>query len=294
MLGLAILGASVSLLDQCFQEIVRAPMLSIYHKHPSVDELESLINRGQGPFDRKESVYAYCLRLMYHHYDDYKAVLASINYEPPSDRSTPIGMLDFGCGPATAAFAVADYISEKYGYVPVLHYAGIDIYPDMLSVAGQFLEVITAGGSRGEFRLAKTTEDLRPALAIGKLPHQAHTLVSASYIFSQSLSTETVRSFAELTSETVKNRAPNDAWFIGLNIDAAAGGLDDHFRSYQDCCQQQGVLLPPSMGRLTSSRRYPATLYEGKFFAGRPSKPGNVCYTGGRIIVETQPCNSAS
>ncbi|MFO0575328.1 MAG: hypothetical protein U1A78_15155 [Polyangia bacterium] len=234
------------------------------------------------------------MQMMYQHYDDYKTVLAAIKYAPPSDRNTPIRMLDFGCGPATAALALTDYIIEQHGYAPIVHYAGIDIYSEMLSVAERFLGVVTADGSRGGFRLGKTVQEVLPALAIGKLPRQAHLIVSASYIFSQPLSNDTVKGFAELTNHTVRNGADDAAWYIGLNIDAAAAGLVDHFPTYRNRCQQQGVLLPQTTGRVTSSRRYPKTLYEGEFFEGSASKPGNVCYVGGPVRVETQPCSSAS
>jgi len=62
--------------------------------------------RGQGPFLTEESVLCYCMTYMHAHFEAAVEVLDP--FAEVLERNSVVAMLDVGCGPMTAALALAN------------------------------------------------------------------------------------------------------------------------------------------------------------------------------------------
>ena len=80
--------------------------------------------RGQGPFLTEESVLCYCMTYMHSHYEAASKVL--VPFADSLDRNSVVAMLDIGCGPMTAALALAELNIEKRRLPLKLKYIGVD------------------------------------------------------------------------------------------------------------------------------------------------------------------------
>lgn len=238
------------------------------------DELQRRCGRGRGPFTTDEAVLWYAMAYMCMHFAALYSVLAPIRSAfAPGSR---LGIVDFGCGPLTAALAVAELYKVATGAIPEVSYLGIDSSSAMLRIAEQFSTrsdcFEQAPPSRFQFATAASAvndDRLRECLS-----GTSCCLLLFSYILGQNLKQSDVPAFADVVcrAKAIANASP--VWLTYTN---AARTKRDNLAVLANLCRQRGVEFDASSRRKrTFPGKRPTLASDGLVKVGQ--KPDNLEY----------------
>jgi SAM-dependent methyltransferase len=196
--------------------------------------------RGQGPFLTEESVLCYCMTYMHYHFE--AAVRVLDPFVRILDRNSVVAMLDIGCGPMTAALALAESNIAHRRQPLTLKYIGVDISTPMLNIAEAFSEQehCFAQPDDGYWRFLSSIDDITER-RLEKLTRGAtHVVVVLSYLLAQNgLSLKDVKTVAGVLA-TLKSltRRSQQLWIAYTN---AAGVYGNKYAYFISACRDVGV-----------------------------------------------------
>jgi SAM-dependent methyltransferase len=134
-----------------------------------------------GDLSADEKVLLYCFINMKQHFFESLATFRHYRSRlaPLVNAERRLLMIDLGCGPGTAALALAEIFDE-----PTLHYVGLDQAKPMLEKARGLFEAAKAASLLAPASRIKTTTSWSTARqAAGALNKPVNVLLKASYLF---------------------------------------------------------------------------------------------------------------
>ncbi|HTU71746.1 MAG TPA: class I SAM-dependent methyltransferase [Candidatus Baltobacteraceae bacterium] len=234
-----------------------------------------ICEHGQADFGDFRVVACYCMCYMHQHFDANLAILRQ-NAAGPIFTDPDAVVIDFGCGPGTAALVLATRNRELGGQPARFSYLGIDRSTMMHEVATNFLsdnDLFHCGAQRVFFQAAR---DVPVALAAGKTA----ALFYCSYVLNQTHLADTdVRDFADvicgikalgiprghLIVSDVNRGQPTNYMRLGRFLRNAAVGITLDIAQYRN--YSEGI---------ASNRRSPRVV--GDFFPVEQQVKKNVAY----------------
>ncbi len=206
--------------------------------------------RGQGPFRTEESVLCYCMTYMHAHFEAAQKVL--VPFSDIISRNSVVAMLDFGCGPMTAALALAELHIKRFRQALSLKYIGVDISAPMLEMAKAFSEQEHCFNDfdGGYWRFLSSINDVTDRRIDNLTQGATHVVVVLSYLLAQEgLSIDDVDALARVVA-TLKDRTRRDQelWLAYTN---AAWRPGNKFAHFVGACRDRGVRFT----KITLTRR---------------------------------------
>lgn len=241
--------------------------------------LNKYCNRGEGPFDSRESVLWYAMAYMYSHYEAARGVMATLadgfgtEYHP--------GLVDFGCGPLTSALALSDLYRERANNALSMSYLGIDTSSEMRNLAREFAARADCfrqpPHSRFEFALnaSRVANDQIARI----VDTTSCVILSFNYILGQQLGNDDVKAFADVLCRIKAMVSDTPGWLLYTN---AKGVRKQNLALLENYCQQNGVQLGlPAASSMDHPVRRPLLASNGLVTVSAGSN--NLSYIAARI-----------
>ncbi|MPZ31862.1 MAG: hypothetical protein GEV13_12840 [Rhodospirillales bacterium] len=189
-----------------------------YEKTRSLGWINNQCDRGNGPFNTDESVLCYCMAYMHSHYEAAKIALSDV--AQALTKKSAVAVLDIGCGPMTAALALAQLNLNRFGQPLALSYIGVDISAPMLKFAERFSQRddCFSSTSGGFYRFVPTLEEVTTDRLKRLINGATHVVIVLSYIMSQkNLSFANVDDIAKIASRVRTLADGREVWLVYSN-----------------------------------------------------------------------------
>jgi hypothetical protein len=198
-----------------------------------------LCKNGQGPFDTEEAALCYCMGYMHTHFQAAQIPLRGVSRRLAGKSC--VAMIDIGCGPMTAALALADLHIKRFGLPLPLNYIGIDIAEPMLELAEEFSERADcfSASPGGYVKLVRRLDDVTDARVRKWLRDSTHVVIVLSYVLAQNaVGHKDVDGYARLVARICTMASDRGVWLAYTN---AASLYHNKFQYFVGCCRRYGI-----------------------------------------------------
>ena len=271
-----------------YHDRMRDVVLNTSHARRVLAGERNHCNSGHGPFDHMLPAVCYCVCHAAMHYESYMRAL-KMKFRTCRDLPSSPLIVDLGCGPATTALALADWLRECGRQRPAVSFIGIDNSRPFREIALDMLSGANVFDDTSIFIVLPSVEQLTQSEIKRAVRDRNGVIFALSYILHQRFM-QNISILASLMSRIRSETEGLPTWFLlqDANYQDTYGTVTEVWPETQvnalaNRCRPIGYQIR-GYGAKTIFRSPHVTIdRDGKFAVQEAGATSNVCHFFQRI-----------